>query len=215
MRCSEAREARDVRGAGPVLQYKMTFQRAILALLLLCACDTLSAAGDASAPGGGHAKPEPLPPDLVAACPESTSFDRSSKHVCTEIGCLNGYNVIVSPASGLAEGTYAFELTLDGRKISCEGSIPLKPCGERSFSCDADGVRLGESGCALPPNQQGIANLAFDGFPLALTIRVRKDGSELTSKELKPKYTAGQPNGPGCDPICCSAAGELDIFANR
>ena len=194
----------------------MSFQRPILAVLFLCACDTLSAVSkDASAPSGGHAEPEPLPPDLVAACPDSEDFDRTGKHICTEIGCSDGYNLNVSPSSGWAMGAYTFELTVDGRKVTCQGSIPLETCDERSFSCDADGVRLGESGCALPPSQQGIASVMFEGYPLALTVRVLKDGTELTSSELKPKYTTGQPNGPGCDPVCCSASGALDVSAAR
>jgi hypothetical protein len=151
---------------------------------------------------------------LVAACPDSEHFDRTGKHICTEIGCSSGYNLNVSPESGWAMGAYTFELTVDERKVTCQGSLPLEPCGVQSFSCDAGGVRLGESGCALPPNQQGIASIMFEGFPLALTVRVLKDGTELSSSKLVPKYTAGQPNGPGCEPVCCSASGALNIFAN-
>ncbi|HET8934376.1 MAG TPA: hypothetical protein VFN67_13090 [Polyangiales bacterium] len=193
----------------------MSFQRPILALILLCACDTLATESkDASAPRGGRAEPEPLSADLIAACPESEGFDRTSKHICTEIGCSSGYNLNVSPASGWAMGAYTFELTVDGRKVTCQGSLPLKTCGEPSFSCDADGVRLGESGCALPADQQGIADIKFEGYPLALTVRVLKDGTELSNSKLDPKYAAGQPNGPGCEPICCSATGALDISAS-
>lgn len=191
----------------------MSFPYPLLGLVLLCACDALSpAAGDASTP---DAEPEPLPADLVAACPDSVQFKRTRNHICTEIGCANGYNLNVSPSSGWAMGAYTFELTVDERKVTCEGSLPLKPCGQQSFSCDADGVRLGESGCALPPDAQGIATIAFEGFPLALSVRVLKNGEELMRTELTPKYAAGQPNGPGCDPICCSAAGQLDVSAAR
>lgn len=194
----------------------MSCQRPIFALVFLCACDTLSpAVKDASIANGGRADPDPLPADLIAACPESERFERSGKHPCTEIGCVSGYNINVSPSSGWAMGAYTFELTIDGRKVTCQGAIPLKTCGEQSFSCDADGVRLGESGCALPPDQQGIATIAFEGFPLALSVRVLKNGTELTSSALEPKYAAGQPNGPGCDPICCSAAAELEILGAR
>lgn len=133
--------------------------------------------------------------------------------MCTDIGCRNGYNVDVSPSSGWAAGDYRFELTVDGRAITCQGSIPLKACGTHSFSCDAQGVRLGESGCALPADQQGISNLDFEGFPLAISLRVLKDGAELASEQLTPKYTSGQPNGPGCDPVCCGALAKLEIPA--
>jgi hypothetical protein len=187
----------------------MKLSRLILSLGLLCSCDTIAPpAGDASV---GGAEPEPLPADLVAACPDSTRFKRSSSGPCTQIGCQSGYVLNVSPSSAWASGDYRFELTVDGREIRCQGSLPLKACGERSFSCDADGVRLGESGCALPANQHGIATIDLEGFPLELAIRVLKNGDEIASTKLTPKYIAGQPNGPGCDPICCSASSTLEV----
>jgi hypothetical protein len=148
---------------------------------------------------------------LIAACPEAERFERTVANQCTEIGCLSGYTLNVSPSSGWAPGAYRFELTVDGRVVTCTGAIPLRACAGQSFSCDADGVRLGESGCALEPTQQGIASITFDGFPLALSLRVLRDGAELASAELTPLYAAGQPNGPGCDPICCSASDELSV----
>jgi hypothetical protein len=185
--------------------------RLLLSLCLLCACDSLaSPAGDSGTHHGGP-EPDPLPPELITACPESTKFQRTGKNECTAIGCQSGFNLDVSPASGWPAGAYRFELSLDGRAVSCEGAIPLKPCAERSFVCDADGVRLGESGCALEPSQHGISNLFFEGFPLALSVRVLRDGNELTSVELEPSYKAGQPNGPGCDPICCSSSAMLTV----
>ncbi|HTU63544.1 MAG TPA: hypothetical protein VMF89_34010, partial [Polyangiales bacterium] len=160
---------------------------------------------------GGHTEPKPLPPELVAACPESEQFDRSSKNACTDVGCNSGYHLDLSPSSGWTAGAYTFELDLDGRTVSCQGAIPLKACAERTFRCDAEDVSLGESGCALPATQHGISNIAFEGFPLALTVRIVKDGNELSSTTLTPSYKAGQPNGPGCEPICCSAAGTISV----
>lgn len=193
----------------------MDFRRSTFVLALCCACDTTAPpAGDGSSGSGGHTDVEPLPPELVAACPDAEDFERSGKNECTQIGCLNGYSLNVSPASRWAPGTYRFELTLDGRAVVCQGSLPLQPCAERSFSCDADGARLGESGCALDATQQGIASIMFDGYPLALSVRVLKDGAELTTVELTPAYKAGQPNGPGCEPVCCGASGELAVPVN-
>lgn len=189
----------------------MDFRRLVSVFGLLCACDSLDSPSDASMQMGGRPEPEPLPADLVAACPETAGFDRTSKNECTAIGCSSGFSLDVSPSGAWAPGAYRFELAIDGREVVCEGALPLKPCAERSFSCDADGVRLGESGCALEPAAQGIASIALDGFPLALAIRVLKDGEELTSTELTPTYKAGQPNGPGCDPVCCSASGTLTV----
>jgi hypothetical protein len=190
----------------------MSFRRVFFSLGFLCACESLaSPVSDAGVHNGSHTEPEPLAPDLIAACPEAEQFERASRNECTAIGCSSGYNLDVSPSSGWTAGAYSFELDLDGRAITCQGAIPLKACGERSFSCDVEDVRLGESGCALPATQQGISNISFEGFPLALSVRILKDGNELTSAKLAPTYKAGQPNGPGCDPICCSASETLTV----
>lgn len=190
----------------------MSFRRVFLSFGLLCACESLaSPASDAGVHNGGHSEPEPLPPDLVAACPEAEQFERGTRNACTDVGCRNGFNLDVSPSSGWSAGAYSFELDLDGRALTCQGSIPLKACGERSFRCDADDVMLGESGCALPATAQGIANIAFEAFPLVLSVRILKDGKELTSSKLTPTYKAGQPNGPGCEPVCCGASATLTV----
>lgn len=187
----------------------MRFARQWLGIISLCACDTLGPPG----PVSNAPEPEPLPPDLVAACPESVRFERASSRECTDIGCVDGLRLTVSPSSGWAAGAYRFELDVDGQAVTCQGSFPLQSCEQRSFSCDADTVRLGVSGCALPGNQQGIADIAFEGFPLEISVRVLRDGTELASTTLEPAYKAGQPNGPGCDPICCGASGQLTVPA--
>jgi hypothetical protein len=185
----------------------MSFWRSAFVLGVLCACDSTTTTVD----GDGPSEPEPLPADLIAACPEAERFERSASGPCTQIGCVNGYMLNVSPSSGWASGAYRFEITSDRTAVTCQGSLPLKACSEQSFSCDADGVRLGESGCALAAGQQGISTIMFEGYPLALSVRVLRDGEELANVELDPVYSAGQPNGPGCDPICCGATGELTV----
>jgi hypothetical protein len=182
----------------------MRFARQQLWVIGLCACDTLG-------PLATGPEPEPLPPDLVAACPASARFERSGSGECTDIGCVNGLRLSVSPQSGWTAGAYRFELDVDSQPVACQGSFPLQSCEERSFSCDAGSVRLGVSGCALPSDQQGIADMAFEGYPLHVSVRVLRDGKELVSTALEPAYTAGQPNGPGCEPVCCGASAQLVV----
>jgi hypothetical protein len=190
----------------------MDFLRPWLVLSLVCACDSLAAPpGDAGA-NQIPRRPVPLPAELVAACPGAEDLVRTGKAECTAIGCQSGYSVEVSPSSGWAAGDYRIELDIDDRAVACEGSIPLKACNVPSFSCDAAGVSLGESGCALPATEQGLASIRFDGFPLALSMRVlRMPEGELANAELTPVYTLGQPNGPGCDPVCCSASDAITL----
>ena len=180
-----------------------------IVLCLSSACDT-TAPPASSAIQAGTTAAAPLPADMVRACPGLKRPDRSAS-ACTDIGCLNGFQLNVSPSSGWAAGMYQFELTVDGRAITCQGAIPLLPCSEPSFPCDADGVRLGVSGCALPATQQGIASIMFDGYPEAVSLRVLRNGSELQHADLTPTYTSSQPNGKGCEPVCCSAGAELSL----
>lgn len=183
----------------------------------LCAlggCNTL----DTSHPAAGDAQvrmddPEPLPADMLAACPGIASFKRTGARACTEIGCSNGLSLRVSPDAGWRAGAYRFELGLDGRAVTCAGALPLLPCGQRSFTCDADGVSLGESGCALPANAQGIAQIQLPGYPRQLSVQLSLDGAPLASASFTPDYVSGQPNGPGCEPVCCSASANLTLSA--
>jgi hypothetical protein len=184
----------------------------LLGLCVLHGCNTLDASRqpDTDEPA---AMPEPLAADMIKACPDVENFKRSGARACTEIGCVNGLHLRVSPDAGWRAGAYRFDLELDGRPVTCEGALPLKPCGERSFTCDADGVALGESGCALPANAQGIAQIMVPGYPLQLSVRVSLNGAELANASFTPSYVSSQPNGPGCEPVCCGASANFTVSA--
>jgi hypothetical protein len=134
---------------------------------------------------------------------------------CTEIGCNDGLTVTFAPNSGWAPGSYRFVVDIDGQTTTCEGMLPLKDCDVGpSLQCSPASGRLGigESGCALPPAQQGFSELHL-GVPPAqsVTITVSRDGSELVQKTLTPQYKTSQPNGPNCEPVCQTASETLMI----
>lgn len=138
----------------------------------------------------------------------------ADKH-CTEIACVAGLRVGLTPSSGWKMGSYRFDIEVDGVMTTCEGSLPLKPCTSGpSLQCTPAGQRvvISESGCALPPEQQGFSDIAIsDTAAKSVTIKVSRDGTALVSKTLAPKYTTSEPNGPSCPPTCTNAAETLNI----
>jgi hypothetical protein len=156
------------------------------ALLLFCACSKGQV--DPAEPGGGG-------------------------KVCTEIGCIGGLRVELQPASGWAPGSYTFTFALDGAPVTCTGALPLQACDAGpSLTCDVPGrVQIGESGCALPPEQHGFADIMVPGSPAKLELTITRDGQQLYAGGITPTYVESQPNGPGCEPICRGATAQIPL----
>jgi hypothetical protein len=75
---------------------------------------------------------------------------------CTEMGCDDGLSISFASSVKTA-GHYEFALVADGQSITCTTSLPLAPCGASTQpNCDAPGVGVLESGCALPPAEQSL-----------------------------------------------------------
>jgi hypothetical protein len=133
--------------------------------------------------------------------------------MCTEIGCIGGLRIELKATSGWAPGEYTFTFALDGAPVTCTGSLPLRPCDAGpSLACDVpDRVQIGESGCALPPEQHGFADILVPSSPAKLELAIRRDGQQLWAGELTPTYVESQPNGPGCEPICRGASAQVPL----
>lgn len=134
--------------------------------------------------------------------------------VCTQIGCLDGFRIAIEPESGLAAGAYVFAIEIDGEVTTCQGSLPLGPCGlDPSVICSSDAVTVGESGCAMAPGDQGFGELLFQGHPKRVKVTIQRDGEVLSDEEFAPQYRHLQPNGPACEPICEQAEAQLKLRA--
>ena len=169
------------------------------------------------------ASPEPEPEPTASETPTSPS-DASGKpsegdmleklkgqKICTEKGCLDGLHVEVDPQVW-PKGRYQLEIEADGKKSTCEATLPLPACGTRAVTCKGDvEVMVGESGCALPPEQQGLGPFNFKGKPSKVSIRVKRDGKEVGKAGLSPAYKTVQPNGPDCPPKCEQASDKIAI----
>lgn len=141
----------------------------------------------------------------------AVSVPARAEQACTQAGCENGVVFNIDPARKWPAGNYLIYATLDLKTIACKGELPLKPCGEGpSFICSAPGVTIGESGCALPEEAQGIARIKLEGEPKRVIIRITHEGKPVVTKTFYPEYQMSQPNGPSCGPVCKSAA--FDLF---
>ena len=132
---------------------------------------------------------------------------------CTEIGCENGLRMALTKASPWVPGTYVFAFELDGKPVECKGALPLQPCDAgSSLSCTPDSVvQVGESGCALPPEQHGFSDITVRGEPKQVTLKILLDDKPLASTDVTPNFLSSQPNGPGCEPTCRTASSEVAI----
>jgi hypothetical protein len=157
---------------------------------------------------------------LVCACskgqvtPTDPDDGGDGTKVCTMIGCVDGLRIDLQAGGGWAPGQYTFEFALDGAPVRCSGALPLRACEDGpSLTCDVpDRVQIGESGCALPPEQHGFGDIYIPSGPAQVELSITRDDQPLLSRvTLSPTYTETQPNGPGCEPICRGAAAQITL----
>lgn len=149
---------------------------------------------------------------LSSACRHPEPKRDGPPRPCTEIGCANGLTLTLEPNASWPSGRYEFEFTVDGRGATCTGELPLPACDSgRALSCVGAPVRIGESGCAMPPSTHGFSDITLNDSPAQVSIVIRHDGRELLRESLSPVYRRSQPNGPGCPPVCEGAHGVLRI----
>lgn len=147
---------------------------------------------------------------------------------CTNAGCLEGFAISVSatpepervvrgalePDAGgevaLPAGDYEIDLSLDGARVSCRGSLP----DTEPFRCDAGALQLA---LAKPMTQD--ADRPTTGFqlqvvqhPRSVSAVVRYQGSVVAQGQFQPTYQTFEPNGPGCG-SCRSARAERLLLA--
>jgi hypothetical protein len=96
--------------------------------------------------------------------------------------------------------------------VVCEGSVPLKNCGEPNITCSKpDIVQIMESGCALPKDAHGFGDIFLMTAPKDVKVEIARDGKSLLSEHFTPTYITSQPNGEGCEPVCTQAATPLTL----
>lgn len=148
----------------------------------------------------------------ACAAPSPGSSDPGGK-VCTQMGCINGLHVNLAKVTPWTGGNYTFALELDGTPVTCTGALPLPACDQgAALRCDVEGkVQIGESGCALPPEQHGFSDIQISGEPAKVKLTITREDQPLHSGELTPAYVTARPNGPGCEPECRGANAEVAL----
>lgn len=129
---------------------------------------------------------------------------------CTEIGCVNGLSFTTAANYDWKNGQYDIRVALDYKTVECRGELPLHPCDQGpTFTCDDPKVRIEESGCAMQDDQHAITGIYIDDTPNKAMISIMRNVRPVITRTVVPQYAISRPNGPGCGPVCRSAAYEL------
>lgn len=166
---------------------------------------------DTPPPPGPTSSAGSIDPVVARACPDAPSVSASGATECTGMGCNDGYQIDVTPHEDWPSGDYRYILELDGRTVTCAGSLPLKPCGSPSMTCDGEGVSITESGCALDPAQHAFGGVSIPELPQDVHLRLEHDGVPLVDQALTVEYASSQPNGPDCGPVCCQGGDAVSL----
>jgi len=148
-----------------------------------------------------------------AAPPAPPKAEPTPARACGELGCTSGLDLELVRSSPWPHGSYRVTLRIDGKSVSCEGSLPLRPCDQGpSFHCDDPSISLSESGCALPPEQHAIGGLRSTATETSdVSLVIEHQGALQATAKLTPTFQTLQPNGAGCEPVCQSASMRLTL----
>ena len=140
----------------------------------------------------------------------STNTAQAEK-ACTQMWCQEGATVNLKVDAWPA-GNYEFIVKADDHTVTCKSSLPFKAC-EGNTSCDREGVMIGESGCALPPEAHSFHAVMLPAIPDNIKITVSHESGKTFSYQTPLEKNCFFPNGEGCDPKpCCSATVEFSLF---
>lgn len=177
-----------------------------LPFVLVVACGGAVAPSEQSSSGSSGSPPPQNPSS------SSGISSGGSGTACSGLGCVDGLTLSFNPSTRWKPGKYVFVINADDRTQYCEGSLPLSKCTNGlTLVCKGNAAMIGESGCALPAEQHGFADIRFLSGPSKVTIRIVRDGLAIVDEALAPVYQTTQPNGPACGPVCRQAQATLTI----
>ncbi len=144
----------------------------------------------------------------LATVPAAAAMD--DPIACPAIACVDGLTLDVPPERAWAAGDYVFKLTMDGKPITCRGSLPFKGCDEPGLVCDGEGAMITQSGCAMPPETHGFGNISIPAGPAQVAVTIRHNGGVLLDKNYTPAYREASFGDPRCNIRCRQAT--LPLF---
>lgn len=135
---------------------------------------------------------------------------RAELLACTQMWCQEGMTVMFKDGVWPA-GDYTFTVKLDDKTVTCKGSLPFKTC-DGSVTCDAEGVTIGESGCAMGPETHSFHAVMTPVPPQHVTLDIARSDGKTFSFDSAVEAECGYPNGEQCDVHqCCSAVIETNV----
>jgi hypothetical protein len=136
---------------------------------------------------------------IIPECGEENNYPDNG---CTEIGCSDGFALIIQPSDSLfQEGIYDVSLFNDG--------IGTSTC---FFRVSNDSTECPSGHCVIEENCNAVYMVGYPfpdrvgiSYPIIrgpITVTIKRDNVTIITTNFNPEYEFIQPNGPGCPPIC-------------
>lgn len=149
---------------------------------------------------------------MPAQAAEEAGIDTAGKPAmaCTQMWCQEGLTLDLNSDEWPA-GDYYFAINLDGKLTNCKAKLPFKNC-ESNVTCNTKDVTIGESGCALPPEQHSFNAILSQQAPSDVAVAIRRADGKYFVWDNSPQKICTFPNGARCDEReCCSVYSEINI----
>ena len=117
---------------------------------------------------------------------------------CTEMGCVDGLEVNLSPEFS-APGSYELQLLLDETLVTCTADLPLS---SESESCSSEEVWMLTSGSALAASEHRLTGWSTILSPELIEMVVLHESTVVLNEGFYASYEMLQPNGEDCEPTC-------------
>ena len=134
---------------------------------------------------------------------------------CTEIGCIDGYELTIRRADGTApiervEVEYGEEhavcplVTVDGeRYVACSIAVGLNLRDQVTCTETHDDDSQSQS---CTPTGDYELSLSIQGLPASVRVTLHDGAAIVHERTFAPNYRSFQPNGEGCEPTCRQAS---------
>lgn len=141
-------------------------------------------------------------------------------HNCTAIGCTDSASFRILTPDGTRH-PYDVTLVIDGREVTCpkpaDTSASTQTCTDPNVTISHEeqaNCNQSRSGDAVSlmclPNGTFIQTIRIMGAPSRVDVTL-VDGSSSFNHSFEPTYTAVEPNGPDCDPICMQTSEDWTV----
>jgi len=139
---------------------------------------------------------------ILLLLPECEDESTNPTKRCTEIGCSDGYALIIQPTNTrFQEGTYEVSMITERMgTYSCFFRVSNDPTECASGHCVAEENCNAVYMMVSPyPDKISIHYPVITG---SIYVKIRKNNETIVQTTFRPVYEFIQPNGPGCPPIC-------------